>query len=112
MFTVSLKGVHLQASIGVYAEEHILNNDLEIDLSLSKESSIGELPFFDYQTLYEILLECTSEPIPLLEDLLARIVNQVFTLFPNTFIQIEIKKLNPPLGGEVAFSSVSWDNLP
>lgn len=110
MFTVSLNGVQLNAAIGLYPEELILKNELVVNVSVSQKAEIQNLPFFNYETIYKIIVNSVIEPAKLLEEVLVRISNQLESNFPETLIEIEIKKQNPPLGGEVNFSSIRWHN--
>lgn len=110
MFTVSLSGVQFFVAIGMYPEELILKNNIEIDVSVSQAASIQQLPLFDYEKIYQVLKDAVQKPAILLEDLMVRIVEQLELLYPNTIIKIVIKKLNPPLPGIVNNSSVSWQN--
>lgn len=110
MFTVSLSGVQFFASIGMYSEEMILKNKIEMDVSVSQEANIHQLPLFDYEKIYQILKKAVQTPAVLLEDLMIRIVAALELLYPNTIIKIAIKKLNPPLPGIVNNSCVSWQN--
>lgn len=110
MFTVSLSGVQFFVSIGMYPEELILKNNIEIDVSIRQAASVQQLPLFDYEKIYQVLKDATQKPAVLLEDLMVRIVEQLELLYPNTIIKITIKKLNPPLSGIVNNSSVCWQN--
>ena len=110
MFSVSLSGVQFFAQIGMYSEEMILKNKIEIDVSVSQAASIHQLPLFDYEKIYQVLKEAVKKPAVLLEDLMVNIVLQIELLYPNTVIKISIRKINPPLLGIVNNSSVSWQN--
>jgi len=68
------------------------------------------LPFLDYVTLYTIAKEAVMEPTQLLESILQKIVKNILAAYPNTKINVEIRKLNPPLGGEIAHSAVKWES--
>jgi len=110
MFTVALSGVRFFSSVGLYPEEKILKNEIEIDVSVSQDVPLSQLPLFDYEKIHQILSDSVKKPALLLEDVLLRIINQLELLYPDTIIKISIKKLNPPLPGTVAYSCVLWDN--
>lgn len=110
MLTVSLSGVRFRAPVGLYPQEAFIHNEVEIFLSVSQEAAIDNLPLIDYTVLHAIAAEAVKEPAALLETLLQRIVNRIEGSYPGSRIQVAVRKLNPPMAGEVAYSEVKWES--
>ena len=110
MLTVSLSGVRFHAPVGTYPQEALIYNELELHISVTQKATLTDLPFLNYVTLYQIAKEAVQESPRLLESILQKIVKNISSAYPNTKINVEIRKLNPPLGGEVTYASVQWEN--
>jgi len=109
MLTVALSGVRFHAPVGAYPQEALIYNELELHIAVAQKAEITDLPFLNYVTLYHIAKKAVLEPTPLLENILQKIVKNILAVYPNTKINVEIRKLSPPLGGEVTYSSVKWE---
>lgn len=110
MLTVSLSGVRFSAPVGLYPQEVFVHNEVEIFLSVSQEAAIDNLPLIDYTVLHTIAAEAVLEPAALLETLLQRIVNRVEDAYPGSRLQVAVRKLHPPMAGQVAYSEVRWES--
>jgi dihydroneopterin aldolase len=110
MLTVALSGIRFHAPVGAYPEEALIYNELELHISVQQKAALSALPFLDYAMLYKIAKEAVMGPSKYLENILQKIVKNISELYPNTKINVEIRKLNPPLGGEIAYSSVQWES--
>lgn len=110
MLTVSLKGIRLYASVGLYPEEAFLKQEIEVNVSVSQKADINELPFIDYVILHNIIKEAVAEPTSLLETIVQRIVERVRTKYPDTGIKLAVRKMHPPLSGIVDYSEVLWES--
>lgn len=110
MYSVTLAGIHFHAPIGLYPEEQILGNDIEITISISRKSPPTELPLLDYEKIYFLAEKESQIQETTLENLLQRIVMRIEALYPETLSHIEIRKLHPPLKGTVDYAIVSWNN--
>ncbi len=108
MLTVSLRGIRFYASVGIYPEESFLDNEIEVDISVTQAAPIDDLPFIDYSILYDMVKTAITGHTGLLETIVQRIVKDVQQQYPEVEIKISIRKLHPPLGGQVASSEVSW----
>ena len=90
---------------GWYASERTLGSkyvlNLEIVTTFDLAAQTDDLSLtVNYEKLYQVVNEQMRRSSKLLEHLAQRIVNAILTIFPTiTAIQVEIKKLNPPLGG-------------
>jgi 7,8-dihydroneopterin aldolase/epimerase/oxygenase len=119
MAVISLEGVRFRAQHGFYEEEQLMGNDFELDILIDTDiararadidSADNNLKIFNtvnYETVYEICRLEMNEPKKLLEEVVSNILLRLKFQFKNMkAVQIKLKKLNPPLGGQVAFSAV------
>lgn len=110
MLTVSLSGVRFKAPIGLYPQEPLIENDIEISVSVSVQALIDELPLIDYTILHQFVSDAMQEPTAYLETILKRIVNRITKQYPEGKISVVIRKLHPPMHGQVDYSEVKWDS--
>lgn len=110
MYSVTLSGLRFHAPIGLYPEEQILGNEIEINIELSRYLPLNASPLLDYSKVYELVAAEAKEKDTLLENLMQRIINKITFVFPNTGIQLEIRKINPPFGGQADFASIRYDS--
>lgn len=112
MLTVSLAGMRFNAPVGLYPQEPFVQNELEIHVSVARDASLAQLPFLDYAMLYTMVQSALAEPAQLLETVIQRIAEAITIQWPQTKISVSIRKLNPPMGGQIAYAEVKWDNQP
>lgn len=111
MLTVALNKARFVAPIGLYPQEEVLYNQLEVDIALSIPAQIDDqLPFIDYVVLHQLVKTQVLKGEKLLEQLLQHIVVATRELYPDCAIRLSIRKLNPPMEGEVGSSEVSWQD--
>jgi len=110
MLTVSLCGARFTAPVGLYPQELLLGNELEIHLSVRQETPTEQLPLIDYEVLYQIVSEEIKVPETLLEYLIQRIVAAISAKYPDVAVSLAIRKLHPPFGGRVAYAEVKWES--
>lgn len=110
MLTVSLSGVRFKAPIGLYPQEAFLHNDIEIHISVSQKAAISNLPLIDYTVLHSIAKNAVAEPTDLLETIVQRIVAQIELHWPGSKLSVAVRKLNPPMSGQVDYSEVKWES--
>lgn len=111
MLTVSLHGIAIAASRGLYAEEHKLANRFEADVDVFMPAGdVQSLPFVDYTIMRRAVDEAFAEPYQTLEQFIAHIHKKLSSDFPGAEkIRIAVRKLNPPMGGETAYSQVVYE---
>ncbi|WP_316829388.1 dihydroneopterin aldolase [Pedobacter aquatilis] len=108
--TVALKDVKCFALHGYYPEEQLIGNHFIIDLEtiFSPQGFDDELKqTVNYEDLNTIILEEMKNTQKLLETVLNNIISKVVRLYP--FIEtvnVSIKKLNPPMPGQIGHSFV------
>lgn len=111
MYSVILSGLRFQTPIGLYPEEQILGNEIEIDITLSRDSPLSSPPLLDYEKVYTLISREAGQNETLLENLMERIIDNLKSTFPNTEITIEIRKRHPPFGGSANYAAVRWSSF-
>jgi dihydroneopterin aldolase len=113
MIKVGLHGAEFFARHGYYKEEQVLGNYFIVDIEASFEPQNASMDddlnnTLNYERLYQIAAEQMEHPQKLLETVAQAIVDKAMQSFPYiTNLQVIVKKLNPPLKGKVAASSVT-----
>lgn len=110
MLTVSLAGVRFHAPVGLYPQEAFLLNEIEMNISVSRAADIDDLPLIDYTILHSIAANAIQEPAELLETLVQRIVHNIEIQYPGSKLKVAVRKLNPPMQGQVDYSEVQWES--
>lgn len=115
MIKVALHEVKFFAYHGFYPEEQILGNHFLVDAEVefhNKSIVDDEISnTVNYEKLHSILAEEMKQPRKLLETLVQEIISKICIAFPFLEkIKVSIKKLNPPLAGEVKYSlvEITW----
>ena len=117
MAVIALEGMHFRAFHGLYEEERIIGNDFILDVEImtdiSKASVVNEDGIeklnntINYETVYDICRIEMATPHKLLETLIESIIFSLKYQFKGiNQVSIKVKKLNPPMGGRVDWSSV------
>ncbi|WP_159635102.1 dihydroneopterin aldolase [Sphingobacterium composti Ten et al. 2007 non Yoo et al. 2007] len=109
---VALKEVRFYSPIGFYEEEQMLGNEffINLDVVFPFENSDAEdlKNTINYEELYQILVDVMRPKRKLLESALEDIIDLVLKKY--TFaehVNVSIRKVNPPFGGDIANSEVS-----
>jgi 7,8-dihydroneopterin aldolase/epimerase/oxygenase len=109
MLTVSLHKIKLTAPIGLYPQEYILGNSFEVDVDVSLPDA-QPWPFADYTKIHEVVMATFSQPGQLLETFVYNIHSSLKVEFSFAGkIKVSVRKMNPPISGEVAYSQVSYE---
>lgn len=109
---IALHGAEFFAYHGFYPEEQKLGNCFVVDIEVSFEppGKVNEDDLtntVNYEHLYEIACNEMKHTRKLIEIVAQAIINKIkeeYTFVDS--IQVSIKKLNPPLGGNVKYSTV------
>jgi dihydroneopterin aldolase len=110
MLTVSLAGVRFHASVGLYPQEAFIFNEIEMNISVSQVADMDQLPLIDYTILHSIAANAVKEHVALLETIVQRIVRDIEAQYPGSKIKVAVRKLNPPMQGQVGYSEVQWES--
>ncbi len=112
MITIELKGAEFFAYHGFYPEEQLLGTkfivDLEVTYSPSEKIMEDNLAnTVDYEHLHFIIKNQMKQTKKLIETVAQCIANEVKEQYPFIkTLKLVIKKCNPPLNGQVAYSAV------
>lgn len=108
---VSLEGVRFFAYHGFYPEEQIVGTEFLLDIEAEMEVfSAGEDEIantINYERLFHIASAEMSIPRKLIETVAHNILDKVRHEFlAAQFIRVKIRKMNPPMGGEIRNSAI------
>ncbi len=109
---IALDNVRFFSPIGFYEEEQLLGNEFFVNVSVSfpfKNPDAEDLNnTLNYEDLYRILAEVMSPRRKLLESAAEDILNKLLEGYAYLEqIEVSVKKMNPPFGGDLANSVVS-----
>lgn len=113
MGSIQLKNIKVYAYHGCLVEEGQIGSDYRVDMhvkaDLSKPSVSDNLSdTVDYVHLNKIVKEEMAIRSKLLEQVCKRIIDRAFDEIPMLKkATVEVSKINPPIGGDVAAVSVS-----
>ncbi|MBL7815507.1 MAG: dihydroneopterin aldolase [Saprospiraceae bacterium] len=117
MARISLENMRFRANHGLYEEEQKIGNDFMLDISIDTDIQMAAviqehdtekvINTVNYELVYEICRIEMNKPQKLLETVIEEIIYRLKRHFPNIeAIQINLRKLNPPLGGRIAAASI------
>ncbi len=107
MGKIRLNNIRVHSNHGCLKEEMLIGSDYRVDLevytNLSKPSGSDKLSdTVDYVHLNDIVKEEMAVRSNLLEHVAKRILNRIFLeLSEVRKAEIEVAKINPPIGGDV-----------
>ncbi|MDT0642698.1 dihydroneopterin aldolase [Zunongwangia sp. F363] len=113
MGTIKLKNIRVFAYHGCLDEEGKIGSDYRVDLSVkgdlshsSKTDALADT--IDYVHLNKIVKEEMAIRSKLLENVAERIINRTLEeILLVQKVKVEVSKINPPIGGNVAMVTVS-----
>lgn len=113
---IDLENLRFYSYHGFYPEEQALGNEYFVSLKTRfNKIDKGEYELNDsinYEDLYRYVSESMQQPRKLLETVADEIVEKVKAAFSQLeFIEVSIRKNNPPFGGDraQAIVCVSWN---
>jgi len=116
MGLIKLNKMEFYAYHGCFEEETKVGNYFTVDLKVKADTSKPEASdniadALNYQYLYNIVAEEMAIPSKLLENVAKRIMNALFSHFPNQILHVSVtvSKMNPPLGGKMESVSVTLE---
>ncbi len=116
MATIALNNMEFYAFHGCYAEEQLVGNYFQVDLTLDVDCSLAAQTdnIEDTVSYLEVYQEVKREMMitsKLLEHVCQRIITALEKKFPAIRqIEICVAKNNPPLGGKIGSSSVTMSS--
>jgi dihydroneopterin aldolase len=115
MGVIEIEGMQFYAYHGHFAAEQVVGNKFEVYVRL--EANCNEAAKSDnlddalnYQAVYETIKEVMQIKSALLENVAKRILDALFSRFPETLTaRVKISKMNPPMGGEIERVSITLE---
>jgi dihydroneopterin aldolase len=113
MCIIEIEEMEFYAYHGHYEEERIVGNRFLLDLRIetdcgaaAKSDSINDA--VNYQTAYKIIKEQMKKKSHLLEHIAQRILDALFENIQDIQkASIKVRKMNPPMGGQIKSVSVT-----
>jgi len=112
MFTICLKNLQFFSHHGIHAEERILGNDYEVNVSVQFRThevvtEIGQT--INYSALYILVEKRMADPTPLLETVAQELVETIRNSFPGIHsVTVSIDKKYPPVSNIRGSAGVSY----
>ena len=109
---ISLRNVRFHAFHGVLPQERQVGGDflvtVRVGYPLERAMETDNVDdTLDYAALYALLKKEMAAPSELLEHVAGRIVKAITTSFPKvTSVDLELTKLNPPMGADCEGAAV------
>ncbi|MCL2028024.1 MAG: dihydroneopterin aldolase [Bacteroidales bacterium] len=97
---------------GCFETERVVGTSFNVNLAFDVDTGKAEVSddisdTVSYSDVYQVVKTEMQMPSNLLEHVAHRIANAVLQTFPQTSnVELEIQKLNPPLGGEIGYAGV------
>lgn len=113
MGVIAIEGMEFHAFIGCFDEEKIIGTRFVLDLFMHTDVSNAEVSDDLAQTInYQAVYQLIKEEMLQKHNLLERAANGIATRLMDSFAEIgelrlKIRKMHPPLGGQIA--SVSYE---
>ena len=107
MSRITLENMEFHAFHGCLEHEQQLGNTFIVSLSMELDTTVagqtdGLEHTLNYQLVYDAVKEQMDIPSKLIEHVGRRIVDEVFSKFPQIqALEVKLSKMNPPLGGKV-----------
>ncbi|HKL91393.1 MAG TPA: dihydroneopterin aldolase [Allomuricauda sp.] len=115
MGKIRLKNIRIHSNHGCLKEEMLIGSDYRVDLEitadLSQPAASDQLSeTVDYVHLNNIIKEEMTVRSNLLEHVAKRIIDRIFEEIKEvTQVEVEVSKINPPIGGDVESVSVKLE---
>ncbi|HRP89961.1 MAG TPA: dihydroneopterin aldolase [Edaphocola sp.] len=110
MLSVSIKNAIFNAPIGLYPQESKTGNTLSVDVTVSQEVAIHNLPFIDYTELYDCTKNIIAQNHKTLEEIVKELYLAIKLQLGNVQISIKVRKLHPPISGQVDYTEVGFSD--
>lgn len=113
MGMIQLESMEFYAYHGHYKEEQIVGNrflvDLEIETDMTVPADTDELEdALNYQKAYKLVQQEMKIKSSLLENIAKRILDAIYqNLEGVSRVKVKIRKMNPPMGGQMKSVSVT-----
>ena len=114
MAILAVEGMQFFCFHGYYKEERAKGGNYSVDVFADIPNNYGitdELSTtLNYEVIYDVCKKVMSEPAYLIEHLAHEIISQLRNLHPEiALFRVKVRKHNPPLPGEVNFTSIELE---
>lgn len=113
MGMIEIESMEFFAYHGCYPEERAIGTRFLVQLSIETDLDVPACTdkisdTLNYQEAYRIVKEQMKTTSHLLEHVASRILDSLYTAFPNIKkATVKVSKMNPPMGGNIEKVSVS-----
>ena len=113
MGIIEIEGMEFYAYHGHYEEERVVGNrfllDLRIEADCDKPAETDHIKdAMNYQIAYKIIRQQMKEKSHLLENIAKRILDALYANMEGIHkATIKVRKMNPPMGGQIKSVSVT-----
>jgi len=113
MGLIEIEGMRFYAYHGHFEAERIVGNEFQVDVSLETNCIAASISddlndALNYQAVYDLVKNEMQISSHLLENVAKRILDSLFSKFPNIQkARVKVSKLNPPMGGQIKKVSVT-----
>jgi dihydroneopterin aldolase len=113
MGIIEIEGMEFYAYHGHYEEERIVGNRFLLDLRIEADCEISAhsdhiKDAVNYQIAYKIIKEQMLQKSHLLENIAKRILDALYANMKGIkMATIKVRKMNPPMGGQIKCVSVT-----
>jgi dihydroneopterin aldolase len=114
MAIIELINIEFYAYHGHFKEEQIVGNkfivNVKVETDINKPAETDNLKdALDYTKIYKVVEQEMMIKSNLLENVLLRIVKSLFNTFSQIeWLEVSIKKVNPPIGTKVDGVALIW----
>lgn len=113
MGVIELENMEFYAYHGCFKEEKVVGNYFLVNVTLEGDCSVASesdniADAFNYQIIFNLVKEQMAIPSDLLEHVTKRILDAIYSIYPNlSRASVKVSKVNPPLGGKTQQVSVT-----
>lgn len=113
MAVIAMRGMEFYAYHGCFQEEQIIGTRFLVDVSIKADTSLADRTddlsqTINYQSVYDVIKREMEIKSNILENVAYRIWHAIVSEFDVIHVSVEVKKLNPPLGGMIESVSVKY----
>ena len=113
MYKIKLKSARFFSYHGVFFQEQILGGWYEVDVEVSGDFSVASesdniKDTVNYQVLYDLVkhqMDCNQKLLETVLDNIYRAIRAKYSSIDT--VEIKLRKLNPPVGGQATYSEVT-----
>jgi dihydroneopterin aldolase len=112
MSVIAIEGMDFYSYHGHFEEESIIGTRFKVDLYLHTDTSKAQTSdhlhdTVNYLEVYQCVKKQMETPSYLIEHVARRIVDAVMLRFENVEkVNLKLRKMNPPLGGQIESVSI------